>query len=168
MDALYYLGNARSEKQKQEMVALQAAGICIFCPDAYSRVEEREVLLEYPGGVSLKKQVLFENSTWAVLRNEYPYPGTSRHVMLVPKEHVTRQDQLSPVAQDGYWEILRAAAARFGPDYYALGSRNGEMRFTAATIAHVHIQFIVGDPDNQGDPVMLFVSSRPDTSPSSA
>ena len=45
---LYYLGNARSEDQRQEMIALEAAGICIFCPSAYSHDHtQREVLLDY-------------------------------------------------------------------------------------------------------------------------
>lgn len=162
---LYYLGNARTPEQHAEMVALEAAGICIFCPSSYSypksEDEPREVLLDYPDGPSYKKQVLLANGTWAILRNEYPYDGTKEHALLVPSEHVTRMDQLSSRSQAGFWEILDGAAMMFGRNYYVLGARNGDMRYTGATIAHLHIQFIVGDPDNQGEPVKLYVSSRP-------
>lgn len=160
---LYYLGNARSEDQRQEMIALEAAGICIFCPSAYSHDHtQREVLLDYNTGVSYKKQVLASNGTWVVLRNEYPYPGASQHLLVVPRVHITRMDQLPPASRTGFWEILDQVADSYGgTEYYVMGIRNGDMRYTAGTIAHLHIQFLVGDPNNTGEPLKLFASSRP-------
>lgn len=157
----YFLGNARSMEQYRQMVALEAAGICIFCPESYTyNVDEREVLLAYDGGVCYRKQVLSENQTWVILRNEFPYPSASSHVMLVPREHVAKQTELSPAAKAGYWDILEEAAGHFASDgYYCLGSRNGDMRFTAGTIGHLHIQFVVGIPGAEA--VKFYMSSDP-------
>lgn len=166
--SLYYLGNARSDVQRQEMVALEAAGLCIFCPSSYTRSSQRQKLLEHEHGSSWMKEVVLETETWVVLRNEYPYPGALHHLMLVPKEHVTRQTDLSADAKAGYWEILDLLVAHLGSDYFVLGSRNGDLRFTGGTIAHLHIQVIVGDPDNYQEPVRFYASSVPSHNPSSA
>ena len=71
-------------------------------------------------------------------------------------------DQLPPASRTGFWEILDQVADSYGgTEYYVMGIRNGDMRYTAGTIAHFHIQFLVGDPNNTGEPLKLFASSRP-------
>ncbi len=149
---LYYLGNSRSQAQTDEMIGLEAKGICIFCPEHWNR----------GGG----KVVLHENAGWALVDSDYPYPGTSRHMMLLPREHVSMLTDLSPVARASYWEMLDYVVANYGLTYFGTGARNGDMRYTGATIAHLHIHIIVGDPDNEGDAVKLFLSSRPKPDPS--
>lgn len=143
---LYYLGNARTRDQYDEMVRLEEEGICIFCPDH----------LGHEGG----KEIIAANDTWSLVFNDYPYPATLHHVMLIPKQHVTKLTELSAQSQRGYWDILQKAAERYGPDYFVLASRNGNPRYTGATIAHLHMQFIVGDPDAD-ERVIVVASSKP-------
>ncbi len=144
---LYYLPNARSPEQRAEMVRLESEGVCIFCPQHYGR----------EGG----KVILHANDTWSVAANDYPYSGTKHHLLLLPHDHVTSMAELSPAARDGFWEILDRVRDDFGLDYFGLGSRNGDPRFTGATIMHLHVHIIVADPDYLGAAIALYLSSNP-------
>ena len=57
---------------------------------------------------------------------------------------------------------LGAVAREHQLSYYGLGVRNGDCRYTGATIAHVHAHVLVGDA-GAGDapPVRMRFSSRP-------
>ncbi|HSX15086.1 MAG TPA: hypothetical protein VLE72_04280 [Candidatus Saccharimonadales bacterium] len=163
---LYYLPNARSQAQHDEMVELEKAGICIFCPESWTDSPEPEVLLEYPGGVSFKKKILSKSDCWALLVNEYPYAGALQHVMLVPRQHANAMHELSVPAQRNFWTILDQAVTECGLSYYVLGVRNGHPRFTGATIQHLHIQLVVSDP--KCEPVKFYMGSAQRSSPPSA
>jgi ATP adenylyltransferase len=153
MGDLYFLNNARTKNQYEEMVRLEAEGVCIFCPE---HVERR-------GG----KEVFLQNDTWWLMQNDYPYAGTRRHMLLVPKQHVVSMTELSPESQQGFWDILRRTAKAWGPDYFVLASRNGSPSGTGATIMHFHMQFIVADPNSEV-PVAIYASSKPSKGPPSA
>jgi diadenosine tetraphosphate (Ap4A) HIT family hydrolase len=137
---LYYLPHARSPEQVQEMTALEAAGVCIFCPSSYTYREEPAELL--PDGQSFKKRVLEETQHWTLLHNEYPYPGSEHHYLMVPKQHVTSMTDLSPAARADWWNLLDIVNSWHG-DHYALGIRSGDMAYNGGTIAHLHIHFVI-------------------------
>ena len=85
--------------------------------------------------------------------------------MLIPKQHVTKLTDLSSQSQHGYWDILKKTANLYGLDYFVLASRNGNPEYTGATIMHLHMQFIVGDPKAE-ERVIVVASSKPnDDSP---
>ena len=51
---------------------------------------------------------------------------------------------------------------QFDLKYYGLGVRNGDCKFTGATIAHVHAHVLVGDAGSADEvPVRMRFSSRP-------
>jgi diadenosine tetraphosphate (Ap4A) HIT family hydrolase len=141
--SLYYLGNARSEEQRAYMRRLEAAGVCLFCPEQMDADPEQEIL--------------HRTAHWTVTPNKFPYAGTTLHLMLVPHEHETDLLDLSDAAQQDFWVALRWVRDNHGLTYYGLGARNGECRHTGGTIAHVHVHVIVGDPD--AGPVRFKVSS---------
>src|SRR5262245_51648307 len=85
---LYHLGTHRGDEQYAEMVRLEAAGICIFCPPH-------------------QKDVVVRLDRWTVLRNDFPYRGTQHHLLLVPDDHVTDLVDLDSQAQQGFWAALR-------------------------------------------------------------
>jgi ATP adenylyltransferase len=146
--SFYYLGNARTDEQRADMLALEASGACVFCPEQLAADENQPILHRTP--------------LWTVTPNEFPYPGTKLHLLLVPDEHVTDLLDLSPAAQADFWAVLGWVRDRYGLAYYGLGARNGDPRFSGGTIYHVHVHVIVGDvddPDHQ--PVRLKLSSRP-------
>ena len=133
MTNLYYLGNSRSEDQTAEMVELEAAGICIFCPEH----------LEQNGS----KQIIYQKGGWTVTPNDYPYAGTKQHLLLVPSEHVSDLTDLTPELQLEFWRALSWVRSTFGLSHYGIGARNGDMRYTGGTIFHAHIHLIVGETD---------------------
>ena len=83
--SLYYLGNYRTQEQLDDMIQLEAAGTCIFCP---------EHLAKDP-----TQRVLHRTTQWTITPNEFPYRGTRLHLLLVPDEHVTDMLDLSDEAQ---------------------------------------------------------------------
>jgi ATP adenylyltransferase len=145
---LYHLPNHRTEQQRDEMIRLEAAGICILCPEHLARDRDQPILHRTP--------------QWTVTPNKFPYAGTALHLLLVPDEHVPDLLDLSAPAQADFWAALGWVREHHGLTYYGLGSRNGDCRYTGGTIYHVHVHVIVGDvtsPEHQ--PVRLRLSSRP-------
>jgi ATP adenylyltransferase len=146
--ALYYLGNYRTEDQRAEMVRLEAAGICLFCPGHLAEDPEHPLLLR--------------TAHWTVTRNRYPYRGTREHLLLVPDEHVTDLADLSSEAQQDFWTVLGWVRDHHTTGHYGIGIRNGDCRFTGGTIRHVHVHVLVGDvEDPDHEPVRMKFSSRP-------
>jgi ATP adenylyltransferase len=142
---LYHLANSRSEQQSRDMRRLEADGVCVFCPEHLDADPDQEVV--------------HRTEHWTITPNEFPYQGTTLHLLLVPHEHVTDLLDLSAAAQRDFWTALGWVREYHGLTYYGLGARNGDCRYTGGTIAHVHVHVIVGDPE-QG-PVRFKVSSGP-------
>ena len=143
---LYYPGNSRSEEQLALMLELEAAGVCIFCP---------EHLANY-------RPVVHKTALWTVTTNRFPYRGTQLHYLLLPDEHVDDLVDLSPDSQADFWTALRWARDEHGLTHYGLASRNGDCAFTGATIRHVHVHLVQGDVENpEHTPIRVKLSSHP-------
>src|SRR5690348_11670996 len=98
--SLYCTDNYRTEEQLAEMRALEAAGICLFCPEA---------LREHA-----RQRVTFETAHWAVTPNAFPYAGTRLHLLVVPHQHVNDMLDLDDAARADFWVALRAVRERYG------------------------------------------------------
>jgi len=145
---LYCFGNARTGDQLAEMRRLDAAGICLFCPDGLAR--------------HARQRILLRTRHWSVTPNEFPYQGTSLHLLLVPDQHAADLLDLSEEVRHDFWEALAAVAREHELSHYGLGVRNGDCRYTGATIRHVHAHVLVGDAaDADAPPVRMRFSSRP-------
>jgi ATP adenylyltransferase len=145
---LYCLDNYRTAEQLAEMRRLEAAGLCLFCPEG---LRSRSA-----------QQVLFRTRHWTALPNDFPYAGTSLHVLLVPGQHVGDVLDLDADVQADFWVALAQVRERYGLTHYGLGLRNGDCRYTGATIVHVHAHVMVGDPAAEPEvPVRMRLSSRP-------
>jgi diadenosine tetraphosphate (Ap4A) HIT family hydrolase len=143
----YCFENYRTAEQLADMRELEAAGICLFCPDGLRRHQ--------------RQQVLFATGHWTVTPNEFPYPGTALHLLLVPTEHAADLLDLSPEAREDFWTALAMVRDRHGLGHYGLGVRNGDCRFTGATIRHVHAHLLVGETAGDPPPVRMRFSSHP-------
>lgn len=144
--SLYCLENYRTAEQLAEMQRLEADGLCLFCPEGLRR--------------RTGQPVLFQTRYWTVMPNDFPYQGTSLHLLLVPQQHAGDVLDLDADAQADFWTALAAVRERYDLTYYGLGMRNGDCRFTGATIAHVHAHVLVGDPSESAVPVRMRFSSR--------
>jgi diadenosine tetraphosphate (Ap4A) HIT family hydrolase len=144
----YCFENHRTPEQLAEMRSLEARGVCLFCPDGLRQHE--------------RQQILFATRHWSVTANAFPYAGTALHLLLVPHEHAGDLLDLSGDAQQDFWTALGMVRDRYGLRYYGLGVRNGDCRFTGATIRHVHAHVLVGDTETaDAPPVRMRFSSRP-------
>jgi ATP adenylyltransferase len=143
--SLYCLENHRTSEQLAEMRRLEAAGICLFCPDGLR--------------AHATQQVLRETAHWNITPNAYPYPGVAVHLLLVPHEHVTDLADLSEPAQIDFFQVLRWVRREYDLGHYGIGVRNGECRYTGGTIRHVHAHLLVGDTAPGSPPVRFRFSS---------
>lgn len=144
---LYHPENHRAPDQLAEMRRLEAAGICLFCPP-------------HLAGHAHQK-VIHRTEHWSVTPNEFPYTGTRLHLLLVPDAHVADLLDLTPAALADFWTALAWVRDTHGLDYYGLATRNGDGRFTGATIEHVHVHVIVGDIDDEAHQPVRFKLSSP-------
>lgn len=141
--SLYHLPNFRTPEQLAEMRRLEALDACLFCPEH----------------LGANQPVLHQTAHWAVTANEFPYAGTSLHLLLVPYAHVTDLVDLPAEAQADVFTALRWVRDRHGLTHYGLAVRCGDCAYTGATIRHVHAHVIVGDP--AGPPVKVKLAQPP-------
>lgn len=145
--SLYCFENHRTPEQLAEMQALAAQGVCLFCPDGLRR--------------HTRQQVLFRTRHWSVTPNEFPYRGTALHLLLVPHEHAADLLDLSGEAQQDLWTVLGQVRDQYRLQHYGLGVRNGDCRFTGATIRHVHAHVLVAQSHTaDAPPVRMRFSGR--------
>ena len=144
--ALYHLPAARTEAQRRQMEELEAAGVCVFCPEHFARHHANPV--ESSG------------EHWYVTKNDYPYDGTSAHYLIVPHRHVASFDDLPDEAGAELWAIRRALNAALRPAAVATVERSGDMRYNGGSVAHFHVHFVTLDTVPPR-PVRFRVSGHP-------
>jgi ATP adenylyltransferase len=130
-DRLYDLDAARRDDQRRQMEELEAAGVCVFCPEWF---EEHH-----------REPVEFSGEHWYVTKNDYPYEGTSAHYLIVPHRHVSSFDQLPDAAGAELWAIKRRLHEQLSPRACATVERSGDMRFNGGSVAHLHTHFVALD-----------------------
>jgi ATP adenylyltransferase len=148
--SLYFLNNFRTTTQLEDMRRMEAAGVCVFCPEHLS--QDPLVVQRFP--------------QWTVVPNAFPYRGARLHLLLVPDEHVADLADLSPQGQAGFLPALSWVRNTYGLEYYGIAARNGLCEYTGGTIRHVHVHVLQGEVDDpHHDPVRVKLSSRPDIDP---
>lgn len=122
--------NARVPEQARRMEDLKQKGLCFFCEQNYLKV----------GG----SPPFITNERWYVKDNDYPYSGTVNHILIVPKRHVTRLDELNQEE----WNLLFPLLSRLKASHHEPGEamfvRSGDMRYTGGTLDHLHFHYVVG------------------------
>lgn len=122
---------ARTPEQLTEMERLIKAGICLFCDPS-----ERKYVLR--------------SKYWHVVPNKFPYKGTQLHLLIIPELHVDSLQDLPADAFQDYMLVLMLLEQLFGLTAYSHFMRVGDMRFTGASMAHLHGHVIVGDTQSDG------------------
>jgi diadenosine tetraphosphate (Ap4A) HIT family hydrolase len=133
MSALYNLDAARGSEQLERMRALEAEGVCIFCPE-HAATWQREPVED-------------EGEHWYVTRNDFPYAGADAHFLIVARRHVQAFQDLPDEAGAELWRIRRELAARLGAPAYATVERSGDMRLNGGSVEHLHVHFVALGPD---------------------
>jgi ATP adenylyltransferase len=146
-ESLYDLDAARSDEQRRYMEELEAAGVCIFCPEHVETHHGQPV--EHSG------------EHWYVTRNAFPYPGTVAHYLIVPHRHVSSFDELPDEAGAELWAIKRMLKDRIGAPAVATVERSGTKELSGSSVAHLHTHFVALD-EAPAETVRFRVSARAD------
>jgi ATP adenylyltransferase len=141
------IGNAATLKQKQDMQDLAEANACLFCPE----------------GLDLKKKRVFHRGkNWYVTPNDFPYKGTTVHVMIVPVRHVTGFTDLKEEELLELPTIIAWVNKEFDIKGAGLFCRYGDTTYTGATIHHFHIHIAQGhEKTTDSEPVFALVGYKP-------
>ncbi len=131
----YNIDAGRTPEQIAQMKQLAKDGICAFC---------RENLEEHHAN-----PVELETAHWVVTKNDYPYEGTSLHLLLISKLHVDSFAKLPLAAQQDYGKVIAAIEKRWKLDSYFVGMRSGDARFNGGSVDHLHAHVLVGQRDSE-------------------
>jgi ATP adenylyltransferase len=142
----YDFRHARVEAQMEKMKLLVERGICAFCEAHFEEYHDNPIE--------------FQTKHWIVSRNDYPYVGTSLHLLLVPKEHVRFIRELSPDARTDMMAVLVEIEQRWQLPSYAIGMRVGDPAQNGGSVEHMHAHVIVGDRNASGELVRFKMTSR--------
>jgi ATP adenylyltransferase len=132
LESLYHVAAGRGPEQRRHMEDLEAAGICVFCPEHFAAYH--------------REPIEMEGSHWYVTKNDYPYEGTSAHYLVVPHDHVVSFDELPDEAGAELWALKRALKAKLEPLAVATVERSGDMRYNGGSVAHLHVHVVALEP----------------------
>lgn len=125
--------NVKNTKSKQYAAVLrqiQKDKVCPFCTKHFLKYHTRPILKN--------------GRHWILTENFNPYPGTTHHLLLVSKKHVTHFDALSPAAHAELFAILAPELKKRKIKGGGLFMRFGDGDHTFSTVSHLHAQLIVG------------------------
>lgn len=142
---LYSVDAARRADQRRYMEELEAAGICVFCPEHVASHHREPV--EHSG------------EHWYVTKNDYPYEGAAAHYLIVAQRHVVSFDELPDAAGAELWAIKRRLKEQLEPVSLATVERSGNMLYNGGSVAHLHIHLVALD-DTPSATVRFRVSTR--------
>lgn len=132
---LLNLEHARLPAQKEKMAQIIKDGVCPFCPQYFKK---------YHDSVILRK-----GKHWLVTWNDYPYPETKYHFLIISKKHLIKINEISQPAGAELADHFKWLKKQYKINDGILLTRFGNTKKTGATIEHLHSHLIVGKKKNQ-------------------
>lgn len=135
---------ARSARQYEQFRQIEIDNVCPFCT---------EHLEEYHEG-----PVIESTEHWNVIDNMVPYKNTDTHFVLIPARHVRKPEELS--AEE--WADLGELIKKYTNDlpYGGVAFRFGDIAYTAASVAHLHVHILKPEDNLSKDLKVHFKISR--------
>jgi diadenosine tetraphosphate (Ap4A) HIT family hydrolase len=131
------IDNAREPEQVRRMQEAQNKGVCYFCE-----------LFKEPG----EERFLHIGKNWFVKVNDFPYPGSVHHYLIVSRDHVTDLSHVNSLSQYELFGAINYLQNILGVKGYSVFVRSGDMAYTGATLDHLHFHFLVGvEKPNPGE-----------------
>ena len=122
--------NARNPEQLKRMGKLRKDIGCFFCNENYLKVDAS------PAIKTLKH--------WYIKKNDYPYEGSAHHYLIASKKHVTKIVDITSSAWIELPKAIRWLEHNLKTKGESIFVRSGDMRYTGATLDHLHFHFLVG------------------------
>jgi diadenosine tetraphosphate (Ap4A) HIT family hydrolase len=111
-------------------------------------VQKGECPLCFEVLLRIKKEILHEIDGWILVPNAYPYAGTEKHLLILPKEHIDNLEVLTTTDLKAIHQLFLWAQERYHFPGGAFTMRFGDLAYSGATIRHVHCHIIVPAKDN--------------------
>lgn len=124
---------ARGSEMRTRMQASKDAGDCDFC----------NVIAGRPARHT--SPIALEGTDWVVTPNDFPYPGTSQHLLIIARQHVSDLDELGWEALAEGMQMFTRVKHHFGLTGYCLFGRLGDRELTAQTMPHLHLHITQSD-----------------------
>lgn len=130
------LDNARLEEQKQVMQDIMTEGHCPFCTENLKKYH--------------KMPILQEGEYWLVTENQWPYENTKHHFLLIYKEHAVDLAGLADEAGIELIKFVKWLEQTYQIKGGGFAMRFGDTDYSAGTVNHLHVQFIMPDIHKDG------------------
>lgn len=94
---------------------------------------------------------------WRVKENDFPFPHTAVHLLIVARAHWTRLEEVTPEAWAELAPIMKRIGRAYGPPDGGFVVRTGSLRYSAGTVEHLHANLLA--PDLTG-PVRITIAKE--------
>lgn len=133
-DGFVVLDHARASDQRDVMERIaEEKGVCPFCP---AHRKAGEVL-----------DPIWRGQHWVVVPNRWPYKFATLHLMAISERHVRSPHELTPEEWTELHGLISWVITAHGLTSGAIGIRFGDPKLNGGTVYHLHVHFIVADPD---------------------
>lgn len=141
------LQNARYDDQRAVMQEIVGAAHCPFCSENLKKYH--------------KQPIIIEGEYWLVTPNQWPYNHTRVHLLLILKEHVETLTDLPPQAGAELVKLSAELCEKYNVAGGGLALRFGDTNYSAGTVKHLHVQFIVPDIESpEFEPVRVKIGTK--------
>lgn len=122
--------NTTSPTYAKVLETIRKEGICPFCWQNFLKHHT--------------KPIIKKGRHWLLTENFNPYPGTTHHLLVVSKHHVTHFKDLPPAAYNELFTLITPELARRKIKGGGLFMRFGDSDYNMSSVGHLHAQLIVG------------------------
>ena len=89
--------------------------------------------------------ILKEGKYWYVTANQWPYEHTLQHFLIIAQEYWTDIAEITPAAAAEFMALAQWLTKEYQVPGGAFCMRFGDTNYSAASVNHLHAQFIVPD-----------------------
>jgi diadenosine tetraphosphate (Ap4A) HIT family hydrolase len=142
-------GGLPREGYTEVLEQIRDGGFCPFC--------EENLAKNHP------KPVLFSNGGWLVTENNWPYPGSTHHLIIIARRHIEEMLDIDAAEWRGFRAALQWISEHYELSGFTFWMRSGDTRLTGATVNHLHAQVVVGSPKigPESEPILAVVGFKP-------
>ena len=127
------LDNARDAEQIRRMEVLASRGDCHFCGSDEEFVRKHTA------------PKIRSGDHWFIVKNDFPYPGSVHHYLIVSMRHITRLEETKIGARLELFAAIAWLESHLKVTGESIFVRTGDMSYTGATLDHLHFHFLVGE-----------------------
>ncbi len=108
--------------------------MCIFCKEGLKKIH--------------KLPILKKNNSFFITNNAFPYDGTVKHILIIPKRHVSDVTELSKEEWNDLKHMVNWVIKKEKIKGGSLFLRFGDNKYNGGTLEHLHFQIIVGNSND--------------------